>query len=149
MKTDKNQMWEAWGRTNALYTAWCASRGQNAYRLFVLYAIDAHEPITQREIADCTGLSKQTVSTVMRALRDEGYVALYQGEADRREKHVQFTQNGKNYAFEVLAPLHALEQRVFDVVGAERMKQMSDAIKLFNIVFEKEMETDSDERGEN
>ena len=46
---------------------------------------------------------------------------------------------------ETLSPLHTLEQRVFDIMGAERMKQMTDAIALFNLVFEKEMETQANE----
>ena len=141
MYLNEDKMWEAWGRTNALYTAWCAAHGQNQYRLFVLYTIDAHEPVTQKEIAERTGLSKQTVSTVMRALKEEGLVSLAAGETDRREKNVCLTPEGKSCAEQSLAPLHALEQRVFDIMGAERMKQMTDSITLFNLVFEKEMET--------
>ena len=113
--------------------------------LFVLYALDAHEPITQKEIADRTGLSKQTVSTVMRGLKAEKLVSLCTAETDRREKAVRLTPEGKQYAAKELAPLIQLEQRVFDVVGAERMKQMIDAITLFNLVFEKEMENQSNE----
>ena len=139
MKLNEDKMWEAWGRTNALYTAWCAAAGQNQYRVIVLYAIEAHAPITQQDIADHTGLSKQTVSTVMRALKAEGLVSLQAGESDRREKKVYLTQKGTLYAAEILSPLHTLEQRVFDIMGAERMKQMTDAITLFNLVFEKEM----------
>ena len=145
MQINENHMWEAWGRTNALYTAWCASAGQNQYRLFVLYALYAHEPVTQKEIADSTGLSKQTVSTVMRALKAEGYVVLRAGETDRREKTVILTREGRRYASELLAPLERLEQRVFDIMGAERVKQMTDAIVLFNLVFEKEMERQTNE----
>lgn len=145
MKDNPSKMWEGWGRTNALYTAWCSSTGQNPYRLFVLYIINAHEPITQREIADCTGLSKQTVSTVMRTLKDEEYVSLSTGESDKREKNVHLTPKGKEYIQEVLSPLYELENRVFDIMGADRMKQMSDAIRLFNIVFEKEMEHKTNE----
>lgn len=145
MKHTENKLWEVWGRTNALYTAWCAEQGQNQYRLIVLYALDAHEPITQKEIADYTGLSKQTVSTVMRGLKAEELVSLCTGETDRREKAVRLTPEGKQYAAKELAPLIRLEQRVFDVVGAERMKQMTDAIALFNLVFEKEMENQSNE----
>lgn len=145
MKHTENKLWEVWGRTNALYTAWCAEQGQNQYRLFVLYALDAHEPITQKEIADYTGLSKQTVSNVMRGLKAEELVSLCTGETDRREKAVRLTPEGKQYAAKELAPLIRLEQRVFDVVGAERMKQMTDAIALFNLVFEKEMENQSNE----
>lgn len=139
MKRNENHLWEAWGRTNALYTAWCASAGQNPYRLFVLYALCAHEPVTQKEIADSTGLSKQTVSTVMRALKAEGLVTLRAGETDRREKNVCLTEKGMQYADEILSPLHELEHRVFDIMGAERVKQMTDAIALFDLVFEKEM----------
>ena len=137
----EEHMWEAWGRTNAMYTAWCAASGQNQYRLFVLYALYAHEPATQKEIADSTGLSKQTVSTVMRALKAEELVVLHAGETDRREKSVHLTQKGKDYAAEILSPLHKLERRVFDIMGADRVKQMIDAIALFNLVFEREMET--------
>ena len=148
MDCSGKNMWEAWGRTNALYTAWCAAAGQNQYRIFVLYALDAHEPTTQREIADSTGLSKQTVSTVMRALRAEGLVALRTGETDRREKNVYLTQKGKQYAAELLAPLHELERRVYDIMGAEWVKQMIDAIALFDLVFEKEMESRINEQSE-
>ena len=147
MENCGEHMWEAWGRTNALYTAWCTAAGQNQYRLFVLYAIRAHEPVTQKEIADSTGLSKQTVSTVMRALKEEELVVLRAGKSDRREKNVYLTQKGKQYAEEILAPLHQLEQRIFDIMGAERVKQMTDAITLFNLVFEKEMETQAHEHG--
>ena len=141
-----NAMWEAWGRTNALYIKWCSGAEQNPYQLFVLYALNVHEPITQKKIADYTGLSKQTVSTVMRTLKEEGYVTLGLGESDRREKNVKLTENGKHYAEEVLSSLYSLEQRVFEIIGEERMKQLSDDISLFNIVFEKEMEKQANER---
>ena len=146
MQVDGGNIWEAWGRTNALYTAWCAAAGQNQYRLLVLYAIDAHEPLTQKGIADSTGLSKQTVSTVMHALKAEGLVSLLPGDTDRREKNVCLTPKGKEYAASTLAPLHALERRVFDGVGSARMKQLTDGIILFNLVFEKEMETQTHEQ---
>lgn len=146
MPSESNKMWEIWGKTNALYTAWCSAVGENPYRLFVLYAINTHEPITQKGIADNTGLSKQTVSTVMRQLKNDGYVLLSEGGSDRREKHVRLTPEGKKYAERLLEPLYELEQRVFEVMGAERMKQMSDAIELFNIVFEKEMERQINEQ---
>lgn len=140
MQNQGKKMWEAWGRTDSLYTAWCTAAGQNQYRVFVLYAIDAHEPVTQKTIAETAGLSLQTVSSVMRALRAEGLVTLDAGGTDRREKYVRLTPEGRRYADALLTPLHQLEQRVFDILGAERMQQLTDAITLFNLVFEKEME---------
>ena len=54
----------------------------------------------------------------MRSLKEEGLVLLSAGEQDRREKYVQPTEKGTACAAELLAPLYALENRVFDVMGA-------------------------------
>lgn len=140
MQSSLDKMWEAWGRTNALYTAWCTAAGQNPYRLFVLYAIDTGRPLTQKEIAMRTGLSRQTVATVVRALKAEGLITLHGDTADRREKHVRFTAAGTAYTQSVLAPLYALEERVSAAVGARRMQQLAETIDLFALVFAKETE---------
>ena len=146
MKSSNRKLWEVWGQTNALYTQWCAEQDLNYYRQLVLYALDAHAPTTQKRIADDTGLSKQTVSTVTRALKAEGLVVLSAGRNDGREKTVRLTEAGAAYTRRALGPLYALEERVFDIMGAERMKQMLDAVSLFNTVFEKEMEAMRDEK---
>ena len=146
MSKNNIKLWEIWGQTNALYTQWCAERGINPYRQLVLYAVGAHEPTTQKKIADCTGLSKQTVATVMRALKAEGIVSLCAAEGDRREKLVRLTEAGAAYTASTLAPLCRLEERVFDIIGEERIGQMMDAVSLFNTVFEKEMERAHDEQ---
>lgn len=140
MESSNRKLWEVWGQTNALYIQWCAEQEMNYYRQLVLYALDAHAPTTQKRIADDTGLSKQTVATVMRALKTEGLVSLSSGKEDRREKTVRLTEAGAAYTLRALGPLYALEERVFDIMGADRMKQMLDAVSLFNTVFEKEME---------
>ena len=76
MQHSPRKFWEVWGRSDALYNRWAAAHGVNNYRLFVLYVLDNHPGATQKAIADHAGLPKQTVNTVVRALRDEGYVTL-------------------------------------------------------------------------
>ena len=144
MEQTGGNFWKIWSQTNALYTEWCAQRDYNPYRLLVLYAIYGHEPITQKQIADRTGLSRQTVATVMRGLKDEGYVFLSAGTGDRREKYVCLSGQGNTYTGEMLAPLYRLENRVFDVMGEKRIRQMLDAVSLFNMIFEKKMKGKSD-----
>ena len=146
MKNANRRLWELWGQTNALYTQWCSGRNVNYYRQLVLYALDSHEPVTQRQISDHTGLSRQTVATVMRALKAEGVVALSSANKDRREKYVRLTGEGKRYADKTLHGLYELERRVFEMMGEERVKQMLDAVSLFNTVFEKELEGMQDEQ---
>ena len=145
MEKFNGNFWKVWSQTNALYTEWCAERNYNPYRLLVLYAAYGHEPITQKQIANRTGLSKQTVATVMRGLKDENFVSMSAGMDDRREKYIRLTEQGNAYAGEMLVPLYELETRVFDIMGEERIRQMMDAVSLFNTVFEKEMRIIYDE----
>ena len=122
MQHSPRKFWEVWGRSDALYNRWAAAHGVNNYRLFVLYVLDNHPGATQKAIADHAGLPKQTVNTVVRTLRDEGYVTLSPASGDRRE------------------PLYALEDAVFARMGDARVQEMMDAIALFNMLFEKETE---------
>ena len=128
------------GRSDALYNRWAAAHGVNNYRLFVLYVLDNHPGATQKAIADHAGLPKQTVNTVVRALRDEGYVTLSPASGDRREKNASLTPAGQAYARALLEPLYALEDTVFARMGDARVQEMMDAIALFNMIFEKETE---------
>lgn len=146
MNKENRRLWEVWGQTNALYVQWCAAHDVNYYRQLVLYALEAHAPTTQKRIADNTGLSKQTVATVMRALKAEGLVAMSESGDDRREKYVRLTDTGALYARDTLGPLYALENRVFNIIGEDRINQMIDAVSLFNTVFEKELGVMHDEK---
>ena len=120
---------------------WAAAHGVNNYRLFVLYVLDNHPGATQKAIDDHAGLPKQTVNTVIRALRAEGYVTLSPASGDRREKNASLTPAGQTYVRALLEPLYALEDAVFARMGDARVQEMMDAIALFNMIFEKETET--------
>ena len=139
MSSEDKRFWEAWGQANSLYGFWAASNNINYYTLFVLYALDGQQPVTQKQVCACTGLSKQTVNSVIRSLKNQGYLALPPAAGDRREKQVGLTEKGLAYSQELLAPLHALEERVFELMGEDRVRQMVDAVTLFNTIFEKEM----------
>lgn len=140
MTPDGKKFWEAWGQANALYSRWADAWGVNYYLLFVLYALDGQVSMTQKKICACTGLTKQTVNSVIRTLKNEGRVTLAPGSGDRREKQVALTEQGAAYSRELLAPLRRLENSVFQIMGSDRVEQMTGDITLFNTVFEKEME---------
>ena len=127
--TDIRKLWKVWAQANGLYTLWANMNDVNPYLLFVLYALDKQENMTQKKICDCT------------SLKNEGYITLLPGCEDRREKQVVVTEKGIAYSEEILTPLYELEQRVFNIMGNDRVQQMTDAITLFNLVFQKEMES--------
>lgn len=139
MQTEGQKLWGVWGQANALYNIWAASKNTNYYLLFVLYALDGQEAMTQKKICTYTGLTKQTVNSVIKSLKDNGYIELSPGNEDRREKQIILTKKGVSYSHELLAPLQELEHRVLQIIGSDRIQQMIDDITLFNTVLEKEM----------
>ena len=140
MFTDEQKLWELWGQANGLYSSWATSRNINYYLLFVLYALEGQKVITQKKICIYTGLTKQTVNTVIRSLKENGYVELVPSCEDRREKQITLTEKGIAYSDELLTPLRELEHRVLQIMGSDKVQQMVDNITLFNTMLEKEMQ---------
>ncbi len=142
MPADEHKLWGVWGQANGLYSSWAASKNINYYLLFVLYALEGQKAMTQKKICTCTGLTKQTVNSVIRSLKEEKYIELAPGLEDRREKQILLTEKGAAYCRELIAPLQELEHRVLQIMGSDRVQQMIDNITLFNTVLETEMEKD-------
>lgn len=142
MSADEAKLWGVWGQANGLYSSWAASKNINYYLLFVLYALEGQEAMTQKKICTCTGLTKQTVNSVIRSLKENGYVRLAPGREDRREKQIILTEKGIAYSHELLAPLRELERRALRIMGSDRVRQMVEYMTLFNTVLEEEMEKD-------
>ena len=140
MQTEAQKLWGQWGQANALYSFWAASKNINYYLLFVLYALYGQEAMTHKKICICTGLTKQTVNSVIRSLKEDGYIQLSPGSGDRREKQIALTEKGQAYSRERLAPLQELEQRVIRSMGSDRVRQMVEDITVFSTMLEKEME---------
>ena len=132
MSTDVQKFWGVWGQANGLYSSWAASGNLNYYLLFVLYALEGQKAMTQKKICISTGLTKQTVNSVIRSLKEDGYVELTPGIEECREKQVTLTDKGIACSNELTAPLRELEQRVFQIMGSDRVQQMTDNISLFN-----------------
>lgn len=140
MFTDGQKLWEIWEQTNNLYSSWAAAKNVNYYVTLVLYTLEGQTATTQKKICSCTGLTKQTVNSVIRSLREEGYVELTPGDGDRREKRITLTPKGIVYCHELIAPLQELERRTLQIMGEERVQQMVDNIVLFNTVLKSEIE---------
>lgn len=140
MFVDEQKLWGVWGQANGVYSSWAASRNINYYLLFVLYALDEQVAMTQKKICANTGLTKQTVNSVIRSLKEDGYIELAPGCEDRREKQIILTAKGVAYSDELIKPLRELERRALRIMGSDRAQQMVDNIALYNMVLKNEME---------
>ena len=124
MQQSPRKFWEVWGRSDALYNRWAAAHGVNNYRLFVLYVLDNHPGATQKAIADHAGLPKQTVNTVVRALRDEGYVTLVNAE----KKNGVLTETDKHTGLWAWKHPHTAE-------GTVTYTKLTGDVRLFDVDF--------------
>lgn len=96
--------------------------------LALLYALDDGRPHSQKQIYEDWLIPKTTVNTVVKELRDAGYVTLLAEEASR-EKMILLTETGKAYTREIL-------QRVYDAERAALEATLQDYPPAFVAAFE-------------
>ena len=123
MPADEQKLWGVWGQANGIYSSWAASKGVNYYLMLVLYALEGQTAMTQKKICICTGLTKQTVNSVIRTLKEDGSIELAPGCEDRREKQIVLTEKGIAYSGELLASLREMERRALRIMGKDRAQQ--------------------------
>lgn len=103
----------------------------------MFYELYGGRKSTQKNISERAGIPKQTVNSVVRKLKKEGFVRLESGNKDRREKYVFLTDNGRNRAEEIVAPLMEAEEQICRQIGGERFNDMIETTKLYNLLFER------------
>lgn len=140
---DNNKLYaefnSVWCKSNSLYSQAASARGVGYPELMVLYALVTVGSMTQKQIAEQFGMQKQTVHTVVRGLRQNGYITLVSGNADRREKLLVLTDSGKEYAEGIVSPVLRAEEKAYRSIGTERLSQACDVLSMFNLLFEEEI----------
>ena len=107
--------------------------------MMVLYALDTMGKLTQKQIATNFGMQKQTVHTVVSALQKKEYLLLEASAGDKREKRIVLTESAQEYAHRIIAPLRKAEDKVFGIIGNEKMQTMCEILDLLNLLFEREL----------
>lgn len=87
--------------------------------LWVLYALNDGKSHTQIEISTDWELPKTTVNTVIKDIKQSGYVELIPIKGKRRELSIVLTESGKEYADNVLSQLYKKEAEVYKALSAK------------------------------
>lgn len=133
------EFYAAWAKGNGLYIQWAAREGIGYPEMIVLYSLYTMGRLTQKQIREDFGLQKQTVNTVIHDLKVRELVILTASEMDRREKWVDLTESGRRYAGEKIDPLLQTEEEIYRKIGIERIRQISETMELFNLMFERKL----------
>lgn len=139
----QRDFYSIWSRVNLLYSRWAEQIGVSYGVLVVLYGLDVHGSMTQKNICDFYGLPKQTVNGAVRGRAADGYVVLEKSREDRREKLVVLTDKGRAYAREKLKPIYEGERYAYSMIGGGKVFQMLDVMDAFHTLMKKRMEEES------
>lgn len=106
-------------RIDSCYDEFAKKSNISPALLWVLYALNDGKPHTQIEISNDWELPKTTVNTVIKEIQKDGYVDLVPIKGKRREMSIVLTENGKEFADNVLSDIYTIEADVYKALKAK------------------------------
>lgn len=142
-----NRYYSVWQEYNYVYEEWAKAHGMSVNSLLVLSAIhEGGNDCTQRKISQRWMIPKQTINMILKEFERKGLVELLPMQEDKRNKLIQFTPAGDEYADGIISRLRKVELYVIEKMGIERMKLLNDNMALFVELFSKAGGNDSNEK---
>lgn len=139
-----NRYYCVWQEYNYVYEEWAKSHGMSVNSLLVLSAIhEGGNDCTQRKISQRWMIPKQTINMILKEFERKGLVELLPMQEDKRNKLIQFTPAGDEYADGIISKLRKAELYVIEEMGIERIKLLNDNMALFVELFSKAGGNDS------
>ena len=89
------------------------------------------------EVAERSGLSRQTVGPLIREMTKRGIVALKPDPTDGRAKLVVFTEKGIEQFLGSVSIIRSITHRYTEIAGQHRMTQLQSTLKVLLDEFEK------------
>ncbi|AZV56523.1 MarR family transcriptional regulator [Clostridium sp. AWRP] len=131
--------YESWFKINEIYRIWSKKHGIQDTVLFILYVIEGSPCCSQNEICDKLCLPKQTVSLILSRLEKKGYISRKLDSEDRRNKVVNFTEQGSKYAKGILEQLKASEVEALSNMSKEQRRTMVESFCLLSDLLAKSL----------
>ncbi len=140
-KEQLNRYYSVWQEYNYVYEEWAKAHGMSVNSLLALSAIhEGGNDCTQRKISQRWMIPKQTINMILKEFERKGLVELLPMKEDKRNKLIQFTPAGYEYADGIISKLRKAELYVIEEMGIERMKLLNENMALFVNLFKREVE---------
>jgi len=138
-----NKYYSVWQEFNYVYEDWAKVHGISVNSLLVLAVIyEGTEDCTQKKISQRWRIPKQTINTILKDFERKGFVQLLPMKKDERNKLIQFTEKGRQYADVIISKLRKVELFVSEEMGMERIKQLNENMTIFVTLFKKAKSND-------
>lgn len=126
--------------TMDLYRLWAKKCNLNYNALLVLYTLDDYGICTQKQICEWWALPKQTVHGILLEFEKKGYLKTTTNTANKRERLITFTEEGKDFSNSILSKLHLMEERAMKELDPQRRQQLVDCNTEYYQLLRKEIE---------
>ena len=90
-----------------------------------LYFVARRPGMTVAELLEIFGITKQSLSRVLRQLVDAGYIRQHEGQSDRRQRLLFLTQAGHKLILQLSQPQSRRIAKALEVCGNENAQAVS------------------------
>nr|WP_260337754.1 helix-turn-helix domain-containing protein [Pasteurella testudinis] len=136
LASELDRYYSLWRESNHLYEEWSKLQGLSFNSVMVLYFIRENtEHCTQKMISQKWLIPKQTVNMILKDLEKRGFILLVPLPSDKRNKHIQFTRAGEEYAESIVSELRKKELFAMERIGIERIKAFNDCLAQYIALF--------------
>lgn len=123
-----------------LYRIWAKKHDLNYNSLVILYTLYDYKGCTQKQICEWWALPKQTVHGILMDFEKRGIITITASTENKRERLVNFTDEGMIYASSILEQLHQLEENAMAKLSDEQKNQLIQCNMQYYEAFKEEIE---------
>jgi DNA-binding MarR family transcriptional regulator len=91
----------------------------------ILYALEHHEEIQQKEIASFLGQTEASISRQIKLLSASKLVSVKKGDDDKKKHLISLTSRGRQIAFDAFSALNAHYTPVLSVLSAHEQADLA------------------------
>lgn len=133
------EMWNCWRDLSFAYSSLARKMGVDASELYVVDALwDEGEGLSQRTICERCDMGKQTVSAICKRLA--GLVFAHPSEADKRERIMALTDEGREWWSQPVERMRELEVKAAESITAEEIGVFIKVVEQYAKTFQEEVQ---------
>lgn len=123
-KNELRELFNIFNETDKIYNELAHCVGLNHNQLNILYYIETHKNVTQKNITDDLLIPKQTVNTILSNWIKENLIT-FENENSKKYKIILFTEAGKN---ELLPKVYYVMNKEAQILERLDIKQIDELI---------------------
>lgn len=131
------EMWDCWRDVSVAYGTFAKKMGVDTSELYVVDALwDEPEGLSQWSICEVCDMGKQTISAICKRLAARDVVVAHAGQADKRERIMALTEEGREQWRLPVERMRELEMKAAAAISPEGAELFVKVVRLYAKTFQ-------------